>query len=97
MAKTHQVLTFPAPGTKVKPVFIYDDEQRAKLNALKEVRLFSLLKGTTDHEITVCLESGPSRTRPVPQVGIAVAESAGHDAAIYASREMGFGKREEED
>jgi hypothetical protein len=28
----------PAPGTVVKPVFVYDDEQREKMRALREVR-----------------------------------------------------------
>ena len=37
MAKTHQVLTAPAPGTVV-PVREYDDDQKAKLHALQEVR-----------------------------------------------------------
>lgn len=36
MAKTHQVLTTPAPGTVVAPVHIYDDSQSAKLKALLE-------------------------------------------------------------
>ncbi|KAI0778940.1 CRAL/TRIO domain-containing protein [Trametes elegans] len=35
MAKTHQVLTAPAPGTVV-PVREYDDDQKAKLHALQE-------------------------------------------------------------
>ena len=38
MAKTHEVLVKPAPGTQVAPVHSYDDEQKAKLLALKEVR-----------------------------------------------------------
>ncbi|KAH9885446.1 CRAL/TRIO domain-containing protein [Cubamyces lactineus] len=35
MAKTHQVLTHPAPGTVV-PVRSYTDEQKAKIEALRE-------------------------------------------------------------
>lgn len=37
MAKTHEVLVKPAPGTKIAPVYNYDDEQKAKLASLKEV------------------------------------------------------------
>ncbi|KAI0275354.1 CRAL-TRIO domain-containing protein [Gloeopeniophorella convolvens] len=36
MTKTTDVLTTPAPGTVVKPVHEYDDEQRAKLQTLRE-------------------------------------------------------------
>jgi hypothetical protein len=28
----------PAPGTVVKPVYVYDDAQKEKLRALREVR-----------------------------------------------------------
>ncbi|KAI0640216.1 CRAL/TRIO domain-containing protein [Trametes polyzona] len=35
MAKTHQVLTTPAPGTTV-PVHTYTDDQKAKIRALRE-------------------------------------------------------------
>ncbi|EKM61679.1 uncharacterized protein PHACADRAFT_248434 [Phanerochaete carnosa HHB-10118-sp] len=36
MAKTHQVLTKPAPGTVIFPVHTYDDEQKAQMQALLE-------------------------------------------------------------
>ena len=39
MTKTTQVLTQPAPGTVVKPVHVYDEEQKEKLEALREVSL----------------------------------------------------------
>ena len=39
MVKTTDLLTSPAPGTVVKPVFVYDDAQKEKLRALREVRL----------------------------------------------------------
>ncbi|KAI0814848.1 CRAL-TRIO domain-containing protein [Irpex lacteus] len=39
MAKTHEVLVKPAPGTKIAPVYNYDDEQKAKLASLKEYAL----------------------------------------------------------
>ena len=42
MAKTHQVHTKPAPGTVVAPVHTYDDEQKAKMKALLEVRCYGL-------------------------------------------------------
>lgn len=37
MTKTTQVLTQPAPGTVVKPIHVYDEEQKEKLEALREV------------------------------------------------------------
>ena len=37
MAKTHHVLTRPAPGTVIAPVHTYDDEQKVKMQALREV------------------------------------------------------------
>lgn len=37
MAKTHQVLTRPAPGTVIAPVHTHDEEQKAKIQALLEV------------------------------------------------------------
>jgi hypothetical protein len=39
MTKTTQVLTLPAPGTVVKPVYVYDEGQKEKLEALREVSL----------------------------------------------------------
>ncbi|KAI0042536.1 CRAL/TRIO domain-containing protein [Auriscalpium vulgare] len=36
MAKTTKVLTTPAPGTVVAPVHVYDDEQTAKLQELRD-------------------------------------------------------------
>ncbi|KAI0658384.1 CRAL-TRIO domain-containing protein [Cubamyces menziesii] len=42
MAKTHQVLTHPAPGTVV-PVRTYTDEQNAKMEALREYANTQLL------------------------------------------------------
>lgn len=38
MVKTQDNITSPLPGTKVKPVHNYDDEQTAMLTALREVR-----------------------------------------------------------
>jgi hypothetical protein len=42
MAITHEVLVKPAPGTKIAPVYNYDDKQKAKMIALKEVRSINL-------------------------------------------------------
>lgn len=42
MAITHEVLVKPAPGTKIAPVYNYDDKQKAKMTALKEVRSIDL-------------------------------------------------------
>jgi hypothetical protein len=39
MAKTTQLLTRPAQGTVVKPVYEYDEGQKEKLQALREVSL----------------------------------------------------------
>lgn len=36
MPKTHQVLTTPAPGTVINPVHTYTDDQKAKMQALRE-------------------------------------------------------------
>lgn len=44
MAKTHEVLTAIAAGTKVKPVYAHNNEQKEKLNALKEVCLFAVTR-----------------------------------------------------
>jgi hypothetical protein len=38
---TTKVLTSPAPGTVVKPVYEYDDEQKEKIQGLREVRFQS--------------------------------------------------------
>lgn len=43
MTKTTKLLTSPAPGTEVKPVYAYDDTQKEKLHALREVCLRRLL------------------------------------------------------
>jgi hypothetical protein len=43
MTKTTQLLTRPATGTVVKPVFEYDEEQKEKLQALREVSLCCIL------------------------------------------------------
>lgn len=37
MPKTHQVFTTPAPGTVINPVHTYTDDQKAKMQALREV------------------------------------------------------------
>ena len=37
MVKTHEVLTKPAPGTVISPVYNYDEEQKAKIQALLQV------------------------------------------------------------
>ena len=42
MPKTHKVLTSPATGTQVYPVYHYDEEQKGKLKALSEVRILDL-------------------------------------------------------
>ncbi|KAA1477222.1 CRAL TRIO domain-containing protein [Dentipellis sp. KUC8613] len=39
MAKTTKLITEPAPGTIVKPVHEYDDEQQSKITALREYAL----------------------------------------------------------
>jgi hypothetical protein len=39
MTKTTQLLVHPAPGTIVKPVYVYDEGQKEKLQALREVSL----------------------------------------------------------
>jgi hypothetical protein len=43
MTKTTQLLTRPAPGTIVKPVYEYDEGQKEKLQALREVSLCCIL------------------------------------------------------
>lgn len=40
MTKTTQLLTRPEPGTIVKPVYEYDEVQKEKLQALREVSHF---------------------------------------------------------
>ncbi|KAH7924464.1 CRAL/TRIO domain-containing protein [Leucogyrophana mollusca] len=37
MGKTNDVLTSPEPGTQIKPVYEYTDEQKAQISALREV------------------------------------------------------------
>jgi len=39
MTKTNKLLTSPAQGTIVKPMYVYDDGQKEKLQALREVSL----------------------------------------------------------
>lgn len=34
---THDLITAPAPGTAIAPLFTYSDEQYAQINALREV------------------------------------------------------------
>lgn len=46
MAKTHQVLTSPAPGTQVKPIHEYNEEQTAQIDELREVRHLILTAST---------------------------------------------------
>ena len=43
MPKTHQILTSPAPGTQIRPVHQYDEEQKGKMQALSEVRILDCL------------------------------------------------------
>lgn len=38
MAKTTRISTAPSPGTQVGLVHVYDDDQEAKIRALREVR-----------------------------------------------------------
>jgi hypothetical protein len=42
MAKTHEIFTKPVDGTKVAPIHEYDDEQKGKLKASREVSGSSL-------------------------------------------------------
>ncbi len=48
MAKTTKLLTSPAPGTVVKPAYVYDDGQKVKLQALREVRFGVYFSSTVD-------------------------------------------------
>lgn len=41
MSKTTKLFLSPAPGTVLKPMYEYDDEQREKLQVLREVCLSS--------------------------------------------------------
>jgi hypothetical protein len=50
MTKTTQLLTRPAPGTIVTPVFEYDEGQKEKLQALREVSLCCILDFLYDRE-----------------------------------------------
>ena len=50
MTKTTQLLTRPAPGTIVKPVYEYDEGQKEKLQALCEVSLCCILNFLYDSE-----------------------------------------------
>lgn len=50
MTKTTKLLTRPAPGTIVKPVHEYDEEQKEKLQALREVSLCCILAFLYDSE-----------------------------------------------
>lgn len=76
MTKTTKLLTSPAPGTEVKPVYVYDDAQKEKLDALREVCLRRLLSRPSIpplkppppisyspffHVILVCLLTSPTR------------------------------------
>lgn len=38
MAKTKQILTAPAPDTKIKPIYTYTQEQQVDIDALRTVR-----------------------------------------------------------
>jgi len=50
MTKTTELLTRPAPGTIVKPVYEYDEGQKEKLQALREVSLCCILGFISDSE-----------------------------------------------
>ena len=89
MAKTHEVLVKPAPGTQVAPVHSYDDEQKAKLLALKEVRTqLNDIRPSTFNKLhmnsKVCVEHSTHGIRSLPQVGAAMDKQAGHGHTVYA-------------
>jgi hypothetical protein len=50
MNKTTKLLTRPAPGTIVKPVYEYDEGQKEKLQALREVSVCCILAFLYDSE-----------------------------------------------
>jgi hypothetical protein len=74
MPKTTQVLFTPPADTVVKPVHIYNDEQKAILKALRDVRTRGLLHASLLTErALVRRDTSPARKRPVRGVGAPVA------------------------
>ena len=57
MSKTTQLLMRPAPGTIVKPVYVYDEGQKEKLQALREVSLYCFPAFDYDSKTTTHLPS----------------------------------------
>ncbi|KAF7978011.1 hypothetical protein HWV62_1873 [Athelia sp. TMB] len=49
MPKTTTVITSPSPGTKVKPIWEYNDEQKAQIEALREHAHTLLLPDTDEY------------------------------------------------
>lgn len=42
MVKTIDNITSPLPGTKIRPLYTYNDEQKALLKTLSEVGILSI-------------------------------------------------------
>ena len=57
MSKTTQLLMRPAPGTTVKSVYVYDEGQKEKLQALREVSLCCFPAFDYDSKTTTHLPS----------------------------------------
>lgn len=84
MAKTHQVLTSPVPGTQVKPIHEYTDAQNANIQALRDVsHLFPTLIIYIYHAVVREYHS-PTRDGSLPPMGTPMAKSAGHDPEVLA-------------
>ena len=58
--KTNKILFEPAPGTVVKPIWKYDEEQTAKIEALREVS-FLHMQRRPFLTVVVRAKSAPSR------------------------------------
>lgn len=68
--KTHEVLTTPAPETKVGPIHEYTEEQTGKIKALREASLdIALRRFWLILEPTVCRHAPAPPNGPVLRLG----------------------------
>ena len=86
MSESTNLLLTPAPGTVIKPIYEYDDQQEEKLQALREVCPSSCTLKELSHSMSpsVCILASSLGHGFICAVGAPMARQVGHAPALPA-------------
>jgi hypothetical protein len=93
MISTPTILTTPAPGTAIKPIYEYTQEQKHQMVGLRQasqliVHQLGVFTSSVPAMFKVCRHRHPTPNGRLSSMGIAMVEQTGYHSTVHACDKM---------